>query len=54
MAQKNGTLSVLVNSVSRFKFIADRKELVDQAKLLQKRNGIKHLNSVDALYNGAL
>ena len=31
MAQKTGTLSVLVNSVSRIKFIADRKELVDQA-----------------------
>ena len=30
------------------------KYILTMDKLLQKRNGIKHLNIVDALYNGAL
>jgi hypothetical protein len=34
--------------------IIQQRDLVRGEWLLQKRNGIKHLNIVDALYNGSL
>ena len=47
MAQKTGTRSILVNSVSRIRYIADRKELVDKAIEELEAEGKSVKNIVD-------